>query len=462
MFKSGVQYVAAPDAWKVVNAADSTLPSQASAHVRISAQVQEQQLGLWVSEGAALGSTVEVVILRRNRPPVLTVSPQMQTLAMNTVGFLSVSVEDEESGQGGPGAEATVVVSCLFGNLSVPLMPGACVATSPSSVSTWTVGSGGFTCTLSGSFSDVSAALANITYVPAPGYSWLDGLEKVSITVTDAGVYSSGAAALSATAVATIRVDVVNLPPKLFLSETVTSVQNQAIPIDSIMGSAFTVQEAAQSGALVQDGKIVIAVTDTSTQETLFVSASASRGHVLLSDQVVLDNILSSFVPSESPNWAIPLVTPFAANVAAYDRSRLNALVASRLGLRVRAASNQSMQFSGSGPFAYLNQLLGRLIYVPDVAFSGVDVVSVSVSDSRGQSEEGQVSIVVSPDTPPPFVLLSSSMTVQEDGQVRVPAVNITTGLATGGGSSSVESGDELVLVRVTAHHCRVSAPLPH
>lgn len=86
--------------------------------------------------------------------------------------------------------------------------------------------------------------------------------------------------------------------------------------------------------------------------------------------------------------------------------------LASAAGLTFTTGHNGSGSFTVSGPVSNLNNALSGLTYAPNANYAGPDSLSISVSDpSDGQSGSGSVAITISPLAPSITAPLSASLT---------------------------------------------------
>ena len=250
---AGVALRAGSDAWlgSFSSGGSHTTAFSVPGQVAITATTQVLDMGSWVSVSTA-HNTATVAIARRNRPPTLTLlsdasiaTPQGVSVkiavSVGDVDYGLVSEAEAEEGFGerfGAGAVGPmrVQIGCMSGTLSLPAS-GAGVNVTCTSISRSSSSSGvGNACTLFGTPETLNPLLASITYTPLVGRTWVDGLEKVTLTLTDAGPWwTSGAnpipaatlnptlnptptPPLAVSTVVTVRVDPLNLPPTLHVS----------------------------------------------------------------------------------------------------------------------------------------------------------------------------------------------------------------------------------------------------
>lgn len=202
---------------------------------------------------------------------------------------------------------------------------------------------GSGTMTISGTLTNLNAALNRLVYTPNPGYV---GIDTLQLAITDSGDSLAGSAGV------VITVNPVD-PPAVSTLQAVSVNEDSTVLFTPANGDGITLADS---------------VPGTNDVETL--TLTAPRGTLSLG---------------------------------------------STTGLTFTAGSDNSNSLTVSGTLANLNAGLDRLVYTPDLNDTGLDTLSVSLSDPiDGMTGSANVAITVNP-IGPPTVTGPIAMSVNED-----------------------------------------------
>jgi hypothetical protein len=276
--------------------------------------------------------------------PVVTAPPSASTNENTAYTFSSgaISVTDASAS----GTSDSLSVSVTDGTLTLGSTSGLTFASGSNDTSSMTV---------TGTLTNLNAALAGLVYAPNSAYS---GTDSLKITVKDSGDNLQGPATVSLTV---NPVPTVLAPGAAFVTENATYV---------FSGGSLSVLDAAASG--------------TSDSVTLSVT----------------DGTLT---------------------------------LGSTTGVTVGPGSNSSASMTITGTLANLNAALNGLVYTPNSNYTGGDSLQISLSDSGdGLSGLGKVAITVG-NFPPPTITAPSSASVNENGILTFSSsISVTDSVASG------------------------------
>jgi hypothetical protein len=452
-----------------LNAALNTL-----AYTPNAAFTGESQVYVWLQNsvnGLYAANAVTFDVLDPNGPRVTAPAPL--TLAMNQslafTGTNAVSVTDP----GASGSSDSVRIALGTGTLSLGTTNGL----------TFTNGSNNSNLmTVTGSLSDLNAALSTLTYTAQPFSAGSYGLY---ITVTNS-VDNLTAAAIVPMTIA---------PPVLTApaSESLNDNSSLTFPSGSI--------SVADAGAIYDfDGFAYESVTLSAANGTLALGSTnglmfsfGSNNSSLISVTGTLANVNAAlnglvytpnagFTGSDAiqisfKDWfdgliasatvplavnAVPSVTA-PSNVSLNENSSYNFAAAisvtdstasapsdslslsvsdgqltlgSTAGLTIDSGSNSSSSMTVTGSLNDLNQALGGLVYVPNVGYVGSDSLRISVQDA-GNNLAGSAAVPISVNPLPPYVVVPSSLTVLENSELSLGNAGLSVSDA-GGTSESL------------------------
>ncbi len=396
------------------------------------------------------------------QPPSLT-APASASLAENgSLTFSSannnaVSVTDASAGTNAD----SLTLSVSHGTLTLASMSGL----------TFTSGSNGSSSfTVTGTVSNLNAALAGLVYQPTANYA---GSDSLAISVTDPGD------SLSASATVSLSVNAPT-PPAITAPSTATVAENASLVFSTAKGNAITLADAsAGSGSdslslSVSHGILTLAstagltfttggngtasftVTGTlsslnaalngllyqptagySGSDTLGISLSDPGDSLSTSGSVGVTvtaaaaptitapasgslNENSSLTFSSSNGNAVSVTDSSAGSTDSLTLSVTHGTLtlASTSGLTITAGANGSATVTVTGTIANLDAALNGLVYKPATNYSGPDSLSVSISDpGDGLSATDSVTLTVNAALAP-TIKAPASASVAENSSV--------------------------------------------
>ncbi len=331
---------------------------------------------------------------------------------------------------------------------------------------TITAGSNGSaSMTVSGTVTNLNAALNGVTYQPTSGYT---GSDTLAITITDTGDNKSASANVS--------LSIVGLaPPTVTAPATATLAENGSLTFSPTNGNAIAVSDtgigantdsltltathgtltlasttgltfssgtngsasftvvgtlanlnAALNGLIYRptsgysgSGSISIAISDSgdnesaSTSVALTITAFLPPTITAPSGAVVSENGELVFEPAT--NNAVTVADSGPGNGS--DSLKLSVshgtvTLASTTGLTITSGANGSATITVTGSLVNLNAALNGLVYQPSTGYTGLDTLAVTMMDSSdGQSASANVNLSVTGTTAPAIKAPTSILT---------------------------------------------------
>ncbi len=435
----------------------------------IPAYIGSDSLAISIADPGDNDSASTSVSLTVNvQPPVLT-APSTGSLSEN--GSLVFS-----SGNGNPISFTDVNAgTAKTESLTLSVSHGILTLGSTTGLTYTTGKNSSATIAVTGTLTNLNAALAGLTYKPTAGY-W--GSDSLSITVAD-GVNKQSASASVALTITALS------PPTITAPSSVTTGEDLAIVFSSTNGNAISVADAnSTSGTLslsVTNGiltlgstpgltfkagrngssSFTIAATLANLNKALTgLTYTPSTGYsgfdtlaISLLDttdgQSATGNVGIAVAPATAPTITAPSTGSLnenstlvfsAANSNAISFTDANAgtiktesltlsvtngtlKLGSTTGLTFTAGKNSSASFTVTGTVTNLDNALNGLTYKPNTNYSGADTLAISVSDPP-DGLSATTSVALSVATLSPTLTAPSTATVAENGSVQFTKAN--------------------------------------
>jgi hypothetical protein len=355
------------------------------------------------------------------------------------------------------GANAITLTDQIAGtntdSLALSVTNGSLTLGSTNGLSFTSGANGSASMTVSGTISELEAAVAGMTYTPNSGYT---GSDSLSVLLSDPAANVSASATVAITVngppgitapasgtvsengslvFSTIGGDAISVTDSgaganadsLTLSVahgklTLASVSGLSFTTGANGGSSFTVSgtvaslDAALNGLTYQPtalyvGSDSLSVAVTDPTDTLSASASVALTVTIAPPAITAPSTASvtenaSLAFSSANNNAISFTD---VNAGASKTESLTLSVAhgtltlgSTTGLTFKTGKNGTAVFTVTGTVASLNSALSGLTYKPTAVYTGPDSLGISVADSgNGQSSATSVALTVAALSPP-------------------------------------------------------------
>jgi len=360
-------------------------PSSGELHpsdeVHISVVDMHQVLGTWVLDHAPLLRTAAVSIVNKQSIPMLA-APDRVTCDSSETKSVAVSVS--YGGADAASREFSVTLTALHGSLA--LASGACSVTAAKK------------CEYKATLTDVNAALAGLAYTSDDARStWLTGLERVQILLTDA----SGTAVL-AKAEVVIVVNPVNVAPVITAPKSIDITENGMISLTS------------ESVAAHADSVFVpmrVEVDDENSEDIITVQITTDKGVLTKWDNLVgvaaeIDNGGTASFVSASKLLDHQVSQEALTSMHTSASQRYRKAIVSVLGNDEASTKVVTLK----GPKSYINQALTRIVYCPPESWHGVDQIAFDVSDLAGASAQWNAVVLISAVDQLPYIEMPSSV----------------------------------------------------